>query len=110
MKFKPFLRFFIFILLFVVIIFVFLYVIFVLLYVLFVLCRFLYCLCVYMCTVLLPPGGYPIAVKCIISPIFISYFLPYSQEKATILYLFMALNSGQNKLVFLRNDNTVCFL
>jgi hypothetical protein len=31
------------------------------------LCRSIYCLCVYMCTVLLPPGGYQIAVKCIIS-------------------------------------------
>jgi hypothetical protein len=31
------------------------------------LCRSMYCLCVYMCTVLLPPGGYPIAVKYIIS-------------------------------------------
>ena len=37
--------------------------IFVLFFVLFVLCRSLYCLCVYMCTVLLPPAGYPIAVK-----------------------------------------------
>ena len=41
--------------------------IFVLLYVLFVLCLSLYCLCVYRCTELLPPGGYPIAVKHIIS-------------------------------------------
>jgi len=54
--------------------------IFVLFYVFFVfyvfLCCSMYCLffdvlcivCVYMCTVLLPPGGYPIAVnKCIIS-------------------------------------------
>jgi len=32
-------------------------------YVLFVLCRSVYFLCVYMCTVLLPPGGYPIAVN-----------------------------------------------
>jgi hypothetical protein len=38
----------------------------VLFYILFVLCRSLYCLCVYMCTELLPPGGYPIAVKYII--------------------------------------------
>jgi len=37
--------------------------IFVLFYVLFVLCRSLYCLCLYMCTELLPPGGYPIAVN-----------------------------------------------
>jgi hypothetical protein len=29
-------------------------------------CRSLYCLCVYMCTELLPPGGYTIAVKYII--------------------------------------------
>jgi hypothetical protein len=39
---------------------------FVLFYVLLVLCRFVYCLCVnvyWMCIVLLPPGGYPIAVK-----------------------------------------------
>jgi len=46
--------------------------IFVLFYVLFVLCRSLYCLCVNVCTVLLPPGGYPVAVNkyiisCIIS-------------------------------------------
>ena len=41
--------------------------IFVLFYVLFVLCRSLYCLCLYMCTELLPPGGYPVAVKYIIS-------------------------------------------
>ena len=40
--------------------------IFVLFYVLFVLWRSLYCLCVYMCTELLPPGGYPTAVKYII--------------------------------------------
>jgi len=40
--------------------------IFALFYVLFVLCRSLYCVCVYMCTVLLLPGGYPIAVKYII--------------------------------------------
>jgi hypothetical protein len=39
---------------------------FVLFYVLFVLCRSVYCLCAnvyWMCIVLLPPGGYPIAVK-----------------------------------------------
>jgi hypothetical protein len=41
--------------------------IFVLFYVLFVLCRSLYCLGVYVCTELLPPSGYPIAVKYIIS-------------------------------------------
>jgi len=41
--------------------------IFVLFYLLFVLCRSLYCLCVYMCTELLPPGDYPVAVKYIIS-------------------------------------------
>jgi len=29
----------------------------------FLFCVFLYIVCVYMCTVLLPPGGYPIAVK-----------------------------------------------
>jgi len=46
--------------------FVLFYVVFALLYVLFVLCRSLYCWDVYMCTVLLPPGGYPIAVKYII--------------------------------------------
>jgi len=34
------------------------------LYGFFVLCRSVYCLCV--CTVLLPPGGYPTAVKYII--------------------------------------------
>ena len=37
--------------------------IFVLFYVLFVVCRSVYCLCVYMCTVLLPLGGYTIAVN-----------------------------------------------
>jgi hypothetical protein len=36
-------------------------------YVLFVLCRSLYCLCVYIYTELLPPAGYPVAVKYIIS-------------------------------------------
>jgi len=30
-------------------------------------CVVLSIVCVYMCDVLLPPGGYPIAVKCIIS-------------------------------------------
>jgi len=30
-------------------------------------CVVLYIVCVYMCTELLPPGGYPIAVKYIIS-------------------------------------------
>ena len=39
---------------------------FLLFYVLFVLCRSLYCFA-YMCTELLPPGGYPIGVKYIIS-------------------------------------------
>jgi len=47
--------------------------IFVLFYVFFVLCRSLYC--VYMCTVLLPPGGYPIAVKYIISYHIIPYHI-----------------------------------
>jgi hypothetical protein len=37
--------------------------------------RSLYCLCVYTCTVLLPPGGYPVAVKYIIS--YITYILSY---------------------------------
>jgi len=46
-------------------IFVLFYVFFVLFYV-FLRCS-LYCLCVYMCTVRQPPGGYPIAVKYIIS-------------------------------------------
>jgi len=47
--------------------------IYIYIYILFVLSRSLYCLCVYMCTVLLPPGGYPIAVK------YISYhILSYS--------------------------------
>ena len=42
--------------------------IFVLFYVLFVLCPSVYCVCV--CTVLLPPGGYPIAVnKYVITPL-----------------------------------------
>jgi hypothetical protein len=40
-----------------------LFLIFVLFYVLFGLCSFVYCLCVYMCTVLLSQGGYPIAVN-----------------------------------------------
>ena len=40
-----------------------LFLIFVLFYVLFVLCRSLYCLFVYMCTALLPPGGYPTAIN-----------------------------------------------
>jgi len=35
----------------------------VLFYVLFVLCRSVYSFCVYICTLLLPPGGYPIAVN-----------------------------------------------
>ena len=49
------------------------------------LCCSMYCLffevlcivCVYMCTVLLPPGGYPIAVKYIISNHIISYHISY---------------------------------
>jgi len=32
--------------------------------------------CVYICTVLLPPGGYPIAVKYIVSYIISSIFRP----------------------------------
>ena len=36
---------------------------------------FSYCLCVYMCTELLTPGGYQIAVKCIISYHIISYHI-----------------------------------
>ena len=40
------------------------FLIFVLLYIFFVLfCSVLCIVCVYMCTVLLPPGGYPIAVN-----------------------------------------------
>jgi len=50
--------------------------IFVLFYVLFVLCRSLYFLCVCMCTELLPPGGYPIAVKYHIIP-YLSYNISY---------------------------------
>ena len=52
--------------------FVLFYVFFVLFYVFFVLfyvflCCSLYCLCVYMCTGQLPPSGYPISVKHIIT-------------------------------------------
>jgi hypothetical protein len=58
-----------------------LFLIFVLFYVF--LCCSMYCLfcivlcivCVYMCTVLLPPGGYPIAVKYIISYQILRYFI-----------------------------------
>jgi hypothetical protein len=50
------------------------FLIFVLFYVLFVLCGYLYCLYVYVyCTK--PPGGYPIAVKYIISYYTISYHI-----------------------------------
>jgi hypothetical protein len=59
------------------------------LYVLFVLCRSLHCLCVYMCTVLLPPGGYPIAVKYIMSCHIILYYTSYHYPSAVssdILY------------------------
>ena len=60
-----------------------LFLIFVLLYVF--LCYFVYCLfcvflcivCVYMCTELLPPGGYPIAVKYIISYIISYHIISY---------------------------------
>ena len=53
--------------------------------VLFVLCHSVYCLfcvilcivCVYTCTVLLPPGGYPIAVKYIIYVITYLYIISY---------------------------------
>jgi hypothetical protein len=56
---------------------------FVLFYILFVLCSSLYCLCVCMCTVLLPPGGYPTAVNKYIS-YHIIYVSVYSQGRIEV--------------------------
>jgi hypothetical protein len=68
------------------------YVFFVLFYVL--LCCYMYCLfcvvlcivCVYMCTEQLPSGGYPIAVKYIISYNKISYIISYNKISYIISY------------------------
>jgi len=48
-------------------------------YVLFVFCDVPCIVCVYMCTVLLSPGGYPIAVKYIIP--YISYHQGFMRTK-----------------------------
>jgi hypothetical protein len=48
-----------------------------------------------MCTVLLPPGGYPIAVKYIISYLVISYL---------IIYLIISYNIKPNKSLFFVNS------
>ena len=45
-------------------------------------CDVPYIVCVYMCTEQLPPGGYPIAVKCIIS-----YDSIYNQHKIVKLQI-----------------------
>jgi hypothetical protein len=66
------------------------YVFFVLFYVF--LCCYMYCLfcdvpcivCVYMCTEQLPPGGYPVAVKCNILNHIISFSKYYSYLKKSI--------------------------
>jgi hypothetical protein len=52
----------------------------VLFYVLFVLCRSVYCLCVYMCTVVLPSGGYPIAVEQIYYNEFLCFSFSYDTD------------------------------
>ena len=62
---------------------------FVLFYVSFVLCRSVYCVCVWMCTVLLPSGGYPISVN--------KYVIPYSiiyTEIFHVIHLCMVLKLG----------------
>jgi hypothetical protein len=66
--------------------------IFVLFYVF--LCCSMYCLfcdllcivCVYMCTELLPPSGYPISVKYIISYIISSYIISYQYPNVSLLH------------------------
>ena len=53
-------------------------------------CVVLCIVCVYMCTVLLPPGSYPIAVKYIVSYHIISITLPQQQwlrERPSMLYV-----------------------
>jgi hypothetical protein len=47
-------------------------------------CDILCIVCVYMCTELLPPGGYPIAVKYIISYHIISYIISYHIRKSKV--------------------------
>jgi hypothetical protein len=66
------------------------------------LCRSLYCLlcvvlcivCVYMCTELLPPGGYPIAVKYIISYIISYHNRPRRPRGEVELLLYSFFNLG----------------
>jgi len=74
-----------------------LFLIFVLFYVF--LCCSMYCLfcdvlcivCVYTCTVLLPPGGYPIAVKYIINIINYYYYYYYHHHHYHHLYRYVRL-------------------
>jgi hypothetical protein len=63
----------------------------------FVLCRFIYCLCVYMCTVLLPPGGYPIAVNKYI----ISYLISRAAQGFAVEFFvhFICINRIQFRFV-----------
>jgi len=64
-----------------------------------VLCIFLFCVvlcivCVYMCTVLLPPGGYPIAVKYIISYIYhIMYYIYHIIQNMGVRFRIRAADS-----------------
>jgi len=69
----------------------------VLFYVLFVLCRSRYCLSVYMCIVLLPPGGYPVAIKYIISK---NIYIFYCKSKIYCFYkvVDVSTNLGHHKV------------
>ena len=75
-----------------------------------VLCIFLFyvvlCIvCVYMCTVLLPPGGYPIAVNKYIISYTLHVSTPFTCVFSTIL-----TNTVWTTMISLCNENGVCFL
>jgi len=70
-------------------------------------CVVLCIVCVYMCIVLLPPGGYPIAVKYIISYI-ISYCFFIHPIAYIISYAGSDLETHEAVCSF-RNENTLIF-
>ena len=69
-------------------------------------CVVLCIVCVYMCTELLPPGGYQIAVKYISYHIISYHILSYHIISYHIIILHMALRSFTRERVSLKNVTT----